>query len=128
MNIPFLCVGAAFLLLYLTKIPLAVAMQRESVYDNHHPREQQARLQGWGKRALGAHLNSFETFAPFAAAVLIAHLGGADPAWSARLSVTFVTARILYTICYLQNWASLRSTIWMIGTVATGALLFMGIF
>ncbi len=129
MNVPFLCVGIAFLFLYLSKIPVAVAMRGEGRgYDNRHPREQQARLTGWGKRALGAHLNAFETFAPFAAAVLVAHAGGADPTWSARFAVTFVLARVAYTVCYLANLASLRSSVWMVGTVATGALFFLGIF
>jgi len=129
MNIPFLCVGIAFLLLYLTKIPVAVAMRREGRgYDNRLPREQQARLPGWGKRALGSHQNAFEAFAPFAAAVLVAHAGGADPVWSARFAIAFVAARILYTLCYLADLPNLRSSIWMLGTLSTGALLYLGIF
>ena len=102
MNIPFLCVALAFLLLYLTKIPLAVAMGRSrGGYDNRHPRDQQAALEGWGRRALAAHQNAFEAFAPFAAAVLVAHAAGADPVWSARLALLFIAARIVYTCLYL---------------------------
>ncbi|MFO1464446.1 MAG: MAPEG family protein [bacterium] len=128
MNIPFLCVGLAFLLLYLSKIPVAIAMQRAGGYDNRLPREQQARLTGWGKRALAAHQNSFEAFAPFAAAVLVAQLGGANPAWSARLALVFVAARMLYLFLYIADLPSLRSTVWLIGTLCSGGLFFLGIF
>ena len=129
MNIPFLCVALAFLLLYLSKIPVAVAMGRaRGGYDNRHPRDQQAALEGWGRRAAAAHQNAFETFAPFAAAVLVAHASGADPLWSARLAMLFVAARILYTALYIANWASLRSLVWGIGTFCSGALFYLAIF
>ncbi len=128
MNIPFLCIGLAFLLLYLSKIPVAVAMQRTGGYDNRHPREQQARLTGWGKRALAAHQNAFEAFSPFAAGVLVAQVGGADPAWISRLAVLFIAARVLYTGLYMADLPTLRSTVWMIGALCSGSLIFLGIF
>ena len=128
MNISFLCLGMAFLLLYLSKIPVAIAMNREGGYDNHQPRDQQARLQGWGKRAVAAHQNAFEAFAPFAAGVLVAKLGGADPLWTSRLAVAFVLFRIAYHGFYLANLASLRSLVWMGATLCTAGLLYLGIF
>ena len=128
MNVPFLCVALAFILLYLTKIPVAVAMGRsKGGYDNRHPRDQQAALQGWGRRALGAHQNAFEAFAPFAAAVIIAHLAGADPLWSARLALIFIAARLLYTVLYIADRASLRSSVWMIGTLSTAGLFLLAL-
>ena len=51
-------------------------MVQSGGYNNHNPRDQQADLEGWGKRALSAHLYGFEGFAPFAAAVFVAHLAG----------------------------------------------------
>lgn len=128
MNLPFLCVGIAFLLLYLSKIPVAIAMHRAGGYDNRTPREQQARLTGWGKRALAAHQNSFEAFAPFAAGVLIAEVGGADPAWCARLALCFIAARLLYNAFYLADLSTLRSAVWMVGTLCSGSLMFLGAF
>ena len=76
MTYPFYCMAAAFLLTYLTKAPLAMAMAKESEsgYDNRNPRDQQARLSGWGKRSLAAHQNSFEVTPVFAAAVIAAYL------------------------------------------------------
>ena len=92
MTVPLACVFLAFVVTMLTKAPVAVAQLRQpGGYDNRLPRDQQAGLSGWGRRALGAHLNAFEAFPAFAAAVLVAHLAGADPAWSTGLAVTIST-------------------------------------
>lgn len=118
MNIPFLCVFLAFLLNYLSKIPLGMAMaQQARGYDNHHPREQQASLSGWGKRALGAHLNGFETFPGFAASVVIAHLAHVDPEKLSAICIIFLLSRVLYLYLYLADKATLRSLTWGIGGI-----------
>lgn len=127
MNIPFLCVGIAFLLLYLSKIPVAIAMHRAGGYDNRNPREQQARLTGWGRRALAAHQNAFEAFAPFAAAVLVAQVGGTDPTLKTELAIAFIASRVLYHVLYLANLATLRSLAWGVGMLCSGGLLLAGI-
>jgi len=67
-EIIIVCVLIAVLLPYLAKAPLALAMSKESRYDNHYPRSQQARLTGFGARALAAHQNSFESLIIFSAA------------------------------------------------------------
>lgn len=126
MTIPFLCLFLAFLLNLLSKVPVAVAqLQRPGGYDNRLPREQQRALQGWGLRALGAHLNQFEAFPAFAAAVIAAHVLGADPWWSSALAVTFVAARLAYNALYIANLDWLRTTSWTVGYAATGALLLL---
>lgn len=120
MTIPLACVLVAFLFNYLSKIPLAVAMAKEGKgYDNKNPREQQARLTGWGKRALAAHLNSFEVTPLFAACVFVGHLSQGDATWSARLAVGFLLSRVLYLGLYLANLDSLRSLAWFAGILAS---------
>ena len=128
MTLPFNCILIAFLLAYFSKNPVAIAMRRQpGGYDNKHPRDQQAQLTGWGRRALGAHQNHFEAFPFFAAAVFIAYLGHGNPAWSARLAVIFVLCRVVYNILYIANWDRLRSSIWMIGWLCTLGLMVLGI-
>ena len=125
MTTPFVCVFAAFLLCMVTKAPVALAMNRKpGGYDNRHPRDQQSDLEGWGRRALAAHLNSFEAFPGFAAAVIVAHLAAADPVWSSWIAVVFVVSRIAYTALYLANVHVWRSLVWSIGWGAT-VLLFI---
>jgi uncharacterized MAPEG superfamily protein len=116
------CIVAAWILVYSSKLPVAAAMQRAGGYDNRHPRAQQATLTGWGARAVAAHLNGFETFAPFAAAVLVAHLAGGSPQLVDALAVTFVVSRLVYVTCYLTNLSTLRSTVWSVGFLVTLAL------
>ena len=52
----------------------------------------------------------------FAAAVIIADIvGNAQPVTIDVLAVLFVTSRLLYIICYLADWAMMRSIVWFIG-------------
>ncbi len=119
MAIHLWCIVAAWVLVYAGKLPVAVAMQKAGGYDNRHPRAQQAALTGWGARSVAAHLNGFETFAPFAAAVLVAHISGAAIGLVDTLSIVFVVSRVLYVGFYLADFASLRSLVWSVGWIAT---------
>ncbi len=124
----YLCVVAAFVLNLVSKAPVALAMQRmPGGYDNHTPRDQQARLEGWGRRALAAHLNGFEAFPPFAAAVLMAAIAGADPGWTGRLAIAFVLARLLYVALYIADVHALRSAVWTAGLGATLAIFILAL-
>lgn len=126
MTIPFICVLLAWLLIYAPKIPLTIAMARQPEgFDNKLPRAQQDRLTGMGARARAAHLNSFEAFAPFAAAVLIAHVGGGDPRRASLLAIAFVASRVLYIAAYLADLDKLRSTLWGIGMLIVAALMLL---
>ena len=123
MTTPFICVLIAYVLVYLPKLPLSLAMARQpGGYDNKHPRQQQDALEGFGARTKAAHYNGFEAFAPFAAAVFVAHLGGANDYRATVLSLAFVVARVLYIGAYLANLDYLRSAIWGIGFLCTVAL------
>jgi uncharacterized MAPEG superfamily protein len=122
MAISLWCIAAAWLVVYSSKLPVALAMQRAGGYDNHHPRAQQASLTGWGARAVAAHLNGFETFAPFAAAVVVAQLAGAPSGLVDALAVAFVASRLAYVACYLADLSALRSAVWMVGWLATFGL------
>ncbi|WP_439862171.1 MAPEG family protein [Pseudomonas sp. MBLB4136] len=124
MSLPFWCIFISALLIFLAKAPVAKAMQQESgTYDNRHPRSQQARLKGFGARALAAHLNSFEAFPLFAVGVLMAHVTGSHGVLVDGLAVTFVVARALYLLCY---WADLhwqRSVVWAVGLLCSLMLM-----
>lgn len=129
MDIPFLCVLLVFLLNYLTKIPVASAMAKlPGGYNNHLPRDQQAQLTDRGKRALGAHLNGFEVFPAFAAAVIMAHLTGVNANILSILSVIFVVSRLIYIYLYLNDKATLRSLIWGIGILCVLFIFIAAIF
>jgi uncharacterized MAPEG superfamily protein len=69
MQTALICVLIAGLMPYLWT---AVAKATGPRYDNRNVRDWQAQLEGLPKRAHAAHLNSFEAFPFFAAAVLAA--------------------------------------------------------
>ncbi len=111
MTIAYWCVLAAAVLPYLT---VAFAKYRPD-YDNARPREWLARLDGFRARAVWAHHNAFEAFAPFAAGVIIAHLAGAPQGRIDALALAFVAARVAYAACYLLDRPTLRSIVWSLG-------------
>ncbi|MBC8067125.1 MAG: MAPEG family protein [Deltaproteobacteria bacterium] len=124
MTTPFVCILLAWLLAYAPKLVSSVAMARQpGGYDNKNPRVQQAKLEGWGARAHAAHMNGMENFPAFGIAVLVAHVGGGDPRRAGLLAISYVIARVLYTAAYVADVDRLRSVLWTLGLMATGALL-----
>ena len=79
----------------LPHLTVALAKVGRSSYDNARPRDWSERLQGWRRRADGAHRNHFEAFAPFAAAVLLAGQRGTPPGVADALAVGFVGTLLL---------------------------------
>jgi uncharacterized MAPEG superfamily protein len=92
-------------------------------FDNARPREWLAALQGWPARANWAQANSYETFPPFAAGVIIAHATGnaAQPTID-MLAAIFVAARVAYGLLYIADWSAIRSLVWLVGFAATVGL------
>jgi uncharacterized MAPEG superfamily protein len=96
-----------------------IAKARGPRYNNLNVRLWQSKLEGFAQRAHAAHLNSFETFPLFAAAVIVAQMTGANQGRVDRLALSFIGLRILYGILYLANRASLRSLIWAAALACT---------
>lgn len=123
LTVPFLCTLAAFLLNYLSKMPVAIAMSREGKgYDNKTPRDQQAKLSGWGKRALAAHLNGFEVTPLFAACVFIGHLSQGNADVMSKLAILFVVSRVFYIGLYIADIDKIRSLVWATGILSSFAI------
>lgn len=115
MTVALWCILIAIFLPYLCTI-VAKISGGFRIKDNHDPRDFMESLNGLGRRAHAAQLNSFEVTPAFAAAVIVAHLAGnAELVTINVLSVLFITSRLLYIICYLADWAILRSLLWFVG-------------
>jgi uncharacterized MAPEG superfamily protein len=127
MDVPIACVAGAFLLIYGPRLVVANA-QIKAGYDNRDPRGQQSKLEGVARRAQAAHNNSFEAFAPFAAAVIACEIRGADARWTESLALAFVALRLLYIFAYLGDKPSTRSTIWTFGFGCVIALFALAVF
>lgn len=113
MTIAYWCVLVALFLPYLSTATAKAVSGGFSPRHNHDPRALLDNLSGLGRRANNAQLNSFEVTPAFSAAVIIAHLaGGAEQSLIDQLAMAFVVSRILYFLCYLADWATLRSLVW----------------
>jgi uncharacterized MAPEG superfamily protein len=123
MTIPFWCVLVAGILPYVW-VTIAAGERRKQfgTVDNKLPRLQEAQLAGRGARAMGAHNNAFETFPMFAAAVIVAHIAGADPGWSTIFALLFIAARVVHGFLYLADVDVARSAVFGIGQLCSLAL------
>ena len=116
MTLAYWCVLIALFLPYLSTVTAKLVSGGFHPRHNYDPRALLDNLSGLGRRANNAQLNSFEVTPAFAAAVIIAHLaGGAEQALLDQLAIAFVVSRVLYFICYIADWASLRSLVWFVG-------------
>ena len=72
----------------------------------------------WGKRADRAYLNAVETFAPFAAMVIVAHLAGKANSMTAFWAMSYFWLRVAHAIVYWLGIPYVRTLIFTLGFVA----------
>lgn len=116
------CILIAALLPYILA---GVAKTSGPGYNNRNPRAWLAKQTGNYKvqRANAAHLNAFEAFAPFAAAVLMAQFAGVDHGRIAILAVVFVVMRVAHGVLYVADVQLARSLAWVGGFACVVALM-----
>ena len=90
-----------------------------SDFDNASPREWLARQEGHRKRANAAQANSWEAFALFSTAVLVALHNNVDAEKLDNLAVFFIVSRVLFIAFYLMDRSTLRSLAWLAGLFTT---------
>jgi Predicted membrane protein len=112
------CVLIAGLLPYLGAVSAKLG-GRFSPAANHRTRDWLESLQGWPRRAHWFQLNSFEAFPFFAAAVIVAQMLHAPQTRVDALAEAFIAFRLAFYVCFLADWAVLRSLAWTGGMVCT---------
>ena len=121
MTIAYWCV------LYMGLFPYVaagIAKKGFEGYDNGMPRQWLARQTGFRARANAAQANLFESLPFFFAAVIIASISNAPQGRIDLLAIGFVLARIAYLVCYVVNWPTTRSIVWLIGLACVVAIFF----
>ena len=127
MTVALWCVLIAIFLPYVCTI-VAKISGGFKLRDNHDPRDFLDSVDGVARRAHAAQMNSFEVMPAFAAAVIVAHLVGTAQLVTVNvLAVLFITSRLLYIICYLADWAILRSLVWFVGMGLIAAFFFVSV-
>jgi uncharacterized MAPEG superfamily protein len=76
----------------------------------------------WGNRADRAYINAVETFAPFAALVIAAHLAGKANAMTAFWAAGYFWLRLAHAAVYLLGIPYLRTVIFTLGYVAIAGI------
>lgn len=93
--------------------------------DNQNPREFLAKTTGLAARANAVQQNSFESLPLFIAAVLMAEYMVIPQVVVMMFGIAYIVLRIIYGICYLANWATLRSIVWMLSLLCPIFILLM---
>ena len=119
MTIAYWCVLWMGMLPY---IATGIAKKGFENYDNGMPRQWLAKQTGFRARANAAQANLFESLPFFFAAVIIASFTNVPQGRVDLLAIGFVIARIAYLICYVANWPTIRSIVWLAGLVCVVAI------
>ena len=71
----------------------------------------------WGKRADRIYMNAVETFAPFAALVLVIQVAGKNDSMTAFWTMSFFWLRVAHAVVYLAALPYIRTLIFVLGYV-----------
>jgi uncharacterized MAPEG superfamily protein len=96
-----------------------------SVKDNQNPRAFLEKSSGLASRANAVQQNSFESLPLFIAAILMAEYMVISQDLIMIFGVAYLVFRVLYGICYLANWATLRSIVWLLSMLCPVTLLLL---
>ena len=122
--------GIIYLILIACLLPYVFAMIAKKTAgfkakDNQHPRDFLAKTTGLAARANAAQQNSFESLPLFIAAILMAEYMVISQTVIMTFGMAYIILRILYGICYLANWATLRSIVWLLSLLCPILLLIL---
>ena len=107
-------------LLFMGLLPIVaagIAKKGFKNFDNSMPRQWLAQQTGFRARANAAQANLFESLPLFFAAVIIASINNAPQATIDLLAIGFVLARIAFLVCYLLDWPTTRTIVWVVGLI-----------
>ena len=76
----------------------------------------------WGKRADRVYMNAVETFAPFAALVIVAQLAGKANAMTAFWAMSFFWLRAAHAVVYWFGFPYIRTLVFTLGWVCVAGI------
>ncbi len=122
MNMAFASIAAAFALIVVTRIMLLLEQSKLGSIDNGRPRRQWRQLKDRGARVLETHVDAVEAFAPFAAAVLIAHFADASPKRVDMLAMAWVVCKVVHPAAHVAEADYLRAGLTAVSWLCVGGL------
>lgn len=124
MPLAYWCVLVAAIL----PLVIVVFAKAGSDGDNHHPRDSAERLPPANRRAYAAHLNAYENFPFFAAAVIIAKTQGAPLGTLNALAAIYIILRIAHAVLYIGDYATPRSAVFAVAWLINIAIFMLPVF
>ncbi|MFL2499999.1 MAG: MAPEG family protein [Porticoccaceae bacterium] len=119
---------AFWTLLFAIMLPWLMALIKKTPsslhgkYNNRAPRAGEQNLQGVSQRVSWAEQNSYEILPGYIAAIIVSYLVGAEQYCIDIFALIFIGSRILYCLCYIKDWPSLRSAVWVVGLLCIIAI------
>ena len=122
--------GIIYLILIACLLPYVFAVIAKMAggfraQDNQNPREFLSKTKGLAARANAVQQNSFEGLPLFIAAILIAEYMVLPQSIVMTFGIAYVVLRVIYGLCYLANWATLRSIVWFMALSCPVLLLLL---
>ena len=93
--------------------------------DNQNPRAFLEKSTGLASRANAAQQNSFESLPLFIASILMAEYMVVSQSLVMTFGIAYLVFRVIYGICYLLNWSTLRSLVWLLSLLCPITLLLL---
>lgn len=115
---------AACLLPYVFTL-IAKKSARFRAKDNQNPRAFLEKSTGLASRANAAQQNSFESLPLFIASILMAEYMVVPQSLVMTFGIAYLVFRVIYGICYLANWSTLRSIVWLLSLLCPITLLLL---
>lgn len=116
---------AAIIWTIASKGPAAAEMAKQPEgYDNGEPRQQMAKLEGRGRRAVAAHQNAWEALTIHGLAIAAFVASGQEAGTLALgLAWGWLALRIAYTLIYVAGLATLRTAAWSLALLCSLGLI-----
>jgi uncharacterized MAPEG superfamily protein len=121
------CIAVAAVLLYVPGFVVAAYGRLQVGYDLRQPRTMIDRVPPYARRATWAHENSFEAFAIFAPAALMAYVTGLDGPAATIAAVLHPIARFLFQVFYIVDRPGLRGPMYVTGTLCSAILIVLSL-
>ncbi|WP_178381521.1 MAPEG family protein [[Phormidium ambiguum] IAM M-71] len=127
-SIAFLyCIAGAIVLVYVPFLLVAYARVNLGTEALATPRAIVDKLPAFAQRATWAHQNGFESLMIFVPAALMAYITGVSSTLAVFAGLTYLVARLLYSVFYILNVPLLRSLMFAIATLCSGTLIVLSL-
>ncbi|MFB2878627.1 MAPEG family protein [Floridanema aerugineum] len=121
------CIAVAIVLVYVPFLLVAFARVNLGTEALATPRAMVDKLPAYAQRATWAHQNGFESLMVFAPAALMAYITGVNSTLAVYAGLTYLVARLLYSVFYILNVPLLRSLSFAIATLSSGTLIVLSL-